>query len=227
MDHNNEQETGYDRKAGTVGRPLPGVEVRLVGVDGGGEDEGIEGGGGGGGGGKSKEIITPPGSVIPPESCESGMLQVRGPNVFKEYWNNPVATREEFEEDGSGWFKTGDIAARNPKTGSYSILGRSSVDIIKSGGYKLSALDIERVLLENEDVVEVAVLGVSDDQWGQKVAAVVAFAPGKERTLDELRKWCGDRMAKYKQPTLLRVVPAIERNAMGKVNKKSLLASLF
>ena len=154
-----------------------------------------------------------------------GELRVRGPAVFREYWRKPEATKSEFDEDG--WFKTGAIAAFSESDNAYRILGRASVDIIKSGGYKLSALDIERVLLENEKISEVAIVGLEDPEWGQRVAAQIVQSPdcsnNDEITLKELRDWCSTRMAKYKIPSVLRVVPAIEKNAMGKINKKELV----
>eukprot|EP00938_MAST-03A_sp_MAST-3A-sp1_P001317 g1317.t1 len=152
-----------------------------------------------------------------------GELRVRGPAVFREYWGKPEATKSEFDDEG--WFKTGDIAKFDETENAYRILGRASVDIIKSGGYKLSALDIERVLLENENIAEVAVVGLDDEEWGQRVAAqIVQRSECKdEMTLKELRDWCSSRMAKYKMPSELRVVSSIEKNAMGKINKKQLV----
>lgn len=94
-----------------------------------------------------------------------GSLLVKGPSVFKEYWANPEATGKEFTKDG--WFKTGDTVEFSK--GNFKVLGRNSVDIIKSGGYKLSALEIETELLSLEQVREVAVVGIPDPTWGQKV----------------------------------------------------------
>jgi len=132
------------RVAGTVGQPLPGVSIRIVPTDDHNENEVAE---------------TTSNTEI------KGELQVKGDNVFKEYWNNQEATKKEFTNDG--WFKTGDIAQciypvfENSDKSDFKyvkILGRNSVDILKSGGYKISALEIERCLLENEKVKEVAVL---------------------------------------------------------------------
>ncbi len=131
------------RLPGTVGFPLPGVTVRIV-------DEKT-----------GREVDTTKG--------EAGELRVKGPAVFKEYWKKPKATSETFDEEG--WFKTGDVAT--VLNGYYKILGRASVDIIKSGGYKISALDIERELLEHPDISECAVVGVEDEEWGQKIVAIV------------------------------------------------------
>ncbi|EPS45134.1 hypothetical protein H072_907 [Dactylellina haptotyla CBS 200.50] len=189
---------GTGRPDGGVGWPLDGVEVRLVAEDG--------------------SIISHP--------MEHGEIQIRGGNVFKEYWQRPEATSKEFTADG--FFKTGDIAYRD-QSGGYFIQGRSSVDIIKSGGYKISALDVEREILANiPEVKEVAVVGVEDEEWGERVAAVLAMrdgydAPELKPFRDKLRK----SLAPYKIPTLLKVVKGIERNAMGKVNKKQLIKDLW
>lgn len=114
--------------------------------------------------------------------------------------------------------------------GAYRILGRTSVDIIKSGGYKISALEIERHLLEHPLIAEVAVVGVADITWGQKVAAIVVLRQQEKSaafSLDDLRQWAKSRLPPYQLPTALRVVKSIPRNALGKVNKKELVADLF
>lgn len=154
---------------------------------------------------------------------EPGELWVRGPSVFSEYFNRPEATEQAFED---GFFKTGDIAVR--ERGMYKILGRASMDIIKSGGYKISALDIERVISEHENVEEVVVLGVPSETFGEKIAAVVTLVdPEQKLHLSSLRRFCSDKLAAYKIPTLLRVVEEIPRNAMRKVNKRQLREELF
>ncbi|KAL4957304.1 hypothetical protein BDW69DRAFT_156640 [Aspergillus filifer] len=181
---------------GSVGWPLPGVQVRLT----------------------SKET----GTIIPESDTESdGQIEVKGDNVFSEYWRRPEATAKEFTEDG--WFKTGDVARRNAE-GAYFIQGRASVDIIKSGGYKISALEVERKLLALQEVQEVAVVGVADEEWGQRVAAVVKQREGTAPLeLQSLRAQLKQEMAPYKIPTVLKIVDGIERNAMGKVNKKTVV----
>lgn len=135
---------------GSVGWPLPGVQVRLTGETGG--------------------VITSSGQD------EAGNIEIQGPNLFAEYFKREKATVESFTEDG--WFKTGDVAKRDAD-GAYFILGRESVDLIKSGGYKISALEVERKILGNDvlgDIVrEVVVVGVEDVEWGQRVAAVVTL----------------------------------------------------
>ncbi|RQM23695.1 hypothetical protein B5M09_003086 [Aphanomyces astaci] len=158
---------------------------------------------------------------------QDGELQVRGPTLFKAYWNRPDETQSEWTTDG--WFKTGDVAEYNATFASYRILGRASVDILKSAGYKVSALEIERVILEHPQVRECAVYGVPDDTWGQIVASVVrldAGTSGIEQLEPPLVEFLKLNLAKYKIPRIFHVVDAIPKNAMGKVNKKS-LPSLF
>lgn len=156
------------------------------------------------------------GNIIEGENIP-GEIRVRGENVFLEYWENPQATKDSFVED---WFCTGDVAVR--ETGYYRILGRSSIDIIKSGGYKLSALEIEGTLLTHESIAECAVIGVEDETWGEAVTAFVVLKP--EQSLDHahLKRWCETRMSPYKIPKHLRVLESLPRNAMGKVVKPEL-----
>ncbi|HET9986264.1 MAG TPA: acyl-CoA synthetase [Longimicrobiales bacterium] len=176
-----------ERRPGHVGRPLPGVEVRLVD-----EREG------------------------PVADGEAGQIQVRGPGVFREYWRRPDATAGAFTPDG--WFRTGDRGI--VENGSYRILGRESVDILKTGGEKVSALEIEAVLRGHALVADCAVVGVPDPEWGDRVCAAVVPAPGSSApTPDELRAWARERLAPYKVPKEVRLVPELPRNAMGKVTK--------
>ncbi|XP_035613925.2 malonate--CoA ligase ACSF3, mitochondrial-like isoform X2 [Oncorhynchus keta] len=125
-----------------------------------------------------------------------GELMVRGDQVFTEYWNKPEATRESFTEED--WFKTGDTVVYTD--GVYWIMGRTSVDIIKSGGYRISALEVQRPLLAHPDTTDVAVIGARDATWEQKVTAVVQLKRGRSMTLSELKTW--DRL-QAKQRTLL------------------------
>lgn len=150
---------------------------------------------------------------------EGGEVHVRGANVFREYWRKPEATNESFTTDG--FFKTGDIAECD-EDGYYRILGRSSQDIIKSGGYKISALEIESVLLEHPQVYEAAVVGISDETYGERVAAALVLRESANKFDEEfnfLTLWLRDRLAHYKIPTLWRHVSQLPRNAMGKVIK--------
>jgi malonyl-CoA/methylmalonyl-CoA synthetase len=142
-----------------------------------------------------------------------GEIQVRGDTVFAEYWDRPDATAEAF--DGP-WFRTGDVAVRD--NGSYRILGRASVDILKTGGEKVSALEIEEVLLGHPSVAEVAVVGLPDPEWGDRVVAAVVAA-GDPPNSSELSAWCRDRLAPAKVPKEFHIVETLPRNAMGKVTK--------
>ncbi|XP_028813047.1 acyl-CoA synthetase family member 3, mitochondrial isoform X2 [Denticeps clupeoides] len=197
------------RTPGAVGTPLPGMEVRIVMTN------------------TTNAIIAEGNSretqVRAGLEGKEGELMVRGPSVFKEYWNRPEETRGSFTEDG--WFKTGDTAVY--RDGVYWIMGRTSVDIIKSGGYKISALDVERHLLAHPDIIDVAVIGVKDPTWGQKVVAVVQLQKGVELSLAELKAWARDHMASYTIPTGLLLVKEMPRNQMGKVNKKDLMKQFY
>lgn len=156
------------------------------------------------------------GEIIEAEDVP-GEIRVLGDTVFAEYWNNPKASEESFVD---GWFCTGDVAVR--EGGYYRIMGRSSVDIIKSGGYKLSALEIEGTLLSHEKIAECAVVGVEDETWGEAVTAFVVLRPGQVLDYAELKAWCETRMSAYKIPKVLRLLDSLPRNAMGKVLKPAL-----
>ncbi|KAM0938566.1 putative oxalate--CoA ligase [Dioscorea sansibarensis] len=189
-----------NRKGGTVGIPLPRVEVKII----------------------TEEKSEKDGPAI-------GELCVRSPSLFKEYWKQPKVTAESFID--GGFFKTGDTVTVD-EDGYYIILGRTSADIMKVGGYKLSALDIEAVLLEHEDLLEVCVLGLPDKDYGEIVCAIVVPQEhAKKRaekelkpvmTLEEFQSWAKERLAPYKIPTKLVLWDTLPRNAMGKVNKKEI-----
>ena len=145
---------------------------------------------------------------------QPGEILINGDNVFLEYWNRPNATEESFV-DGR-WFKSGDIAI--VEDGYYRIMGRNSVDIIKSGGYKISALEIEEVLRTHNLIKDCAVVGIDDEEWGELiVAALVVSDPAID--LKELNKWLREKMAAYKTPRKYLLVDELPRNAMGKVTK--------
>ncbi len=180
------------RRPGFVGVPLPGVEVRLV------DESGVQ-----------VSVGTP------------GELEVRGDNVFKEYWRRPTETRAAFRD---GWFRTGDMAVLEDD--SYRLLGRTSVDIIKTGGYKVSALEIEETLREHPAIAECAVVGVADGEWGERVSVAVELRAGATLVLDDLQVWAKARLAPYKVPRALTAISALPRNAMGKVIKPE-VAALF
>jgi len=179
-----------ERVPGSVGTPLPGVEVQLVGDD---------------------------GNPVPPGA--PGEIEVRGPNVFAEYWGQPDATQDAFRD---GWFRTGDSAM--VEGGVYRILGRTSVDILKTGGHKVSALEIEEALRAHPAVAECAVVGVPDAEWGERVAAAVVLPDGAALDLSSLRAWAKESLAPHKLPSRLLVLDALPRNAMGKVMKPALVA---
>ncbi|KAL0485636.1 malonyl-CoA/methylmalonyl-CoA synthetase [Acrasis kona] len=153
------------------------------------------------------------------EGAQTGELYIAGPTVFTEYWNKPEATKKTFEGE---WFKTGDFASMD-ENGVYRILGRLNADIIKTRGYKVSALDVERHALEHPSIHECAVMGIEDKEWGEKIVALIVLHDGKaDVTASELREFLKDKMASYKIPSELKIVKEIPKNAMGKVNKKQL-----
>jgi malonyl-CoA/methylmalonyl-CoA synthetase len=140
--------------------------------------------------------------------------------VFGEYWRRDAETVAAFTADG--WFRTGDVAEL--RDGRYRMLGRTSTDILKTGGYKVSALEIEEVLREHPRIGECAVVGLADEEWGQRVAVAVLLRPGAAPLgLDELRAWGKERLAPYKVPTRLLVVDQLPRNALGKVVKSEVV----
>jgi malonyl-CoA/methylmalonyl-CoA synthetase len=167
--------------------------------------------------GVAVRVVGADGADVP--DGEPGELLVRGPAVFREYWRRPEETAAAFTPEG--WFHTGDVGER--RQGWYRILGRTSVDIIKTGGYKVSALEVEHVLLAHDAVDQCAVVGVPDDDWGERVTAAVVLHPGHSLTLEVLRAWATDRLAPYKIPRHLTVLDELPRNAMGKVTKPALV----
>ncbi|MEO3756298.1 acyl-CoA synthetase [Streptomyces sp. B6B3] len=178
-------------RAGTVGVPLRGVELRLVGEDG-------------------RE--TTPGDV--------GEIQVRGPNLFTGYLGRPEATEATFADDG--WFRTGDMANRDPD-GAVRIVGRRATDLIKSGGYKIGAGEIENALLEHPGVLEAAVTGEPDADLGERVVAwVVPADPDRPPAPRDLAGHVARQLAPHKSPRAVRYLDALPRNAMGKVVKQDL-----
>lgn len=160
-------------------------------------------------------LVDDEGLPVPPGIA--GEIQVKGPGVFLEYWRRPEATTKAFRD---GWFCTGDLAI--VEENAYRILGRISIDIIKTGGYKVSALEIEEVLCTHPDIQECAVVGVADPEWGERVCAALVLNPGCQLTLESLRAWAKNYLAPYKVPTRILTMESLPRNAMGKITKPSL-----
>jgi malonyl-CoA/methylmalonyl-CoA synthetase len=181
-------------RAGTVGVPLPGVGLRLVEED---------------------------GSAIP--SCDGetvGEIQVRGPNLFTGYLNRPDATEAAFTADG--WFRTGDMAVRDPD-GYVRIVGRKATDLIKSGGYKIGAGEIENALLEHPGVREAAVTGEPDPDLGERIVAwVVPADPQSPPSAQELADHVAGRLSPHKRPRVVHHLESLPRNDMGKIMKRAL-----
>jgi malonyl-CoA/methylmalonyl-CoA synthetase len=148
-------------------------------------------------------------------------LWLRGPSVFAGYHERPEATAAAFSADG--WFKTGDVAERD-EVGNVRLLGRTTVDILKSGGYKISALEIEEAFREHPSVGEVAVVGVADERWGERIVAVVVLCAACD--VETLRAFAKERLATYKVPRDIVVATSLPRNAMGKVMKPDLVKTL-
>ncbi|HEU5472167.1 MAG TPA: acyl-CoA synthetase [Actinophytocola sp.] len=181
-----------ERRPGTVGVPLDGVEVRLV------DDAGV--------------------AIGPWDGTTVGEIEVRGPNLFLGYLNRPEATAAALRD---GWFRTGDVAVRDPD-GYLRIVGRRATDLIKSGGYKIGAGEIENALLEHPGVAEVAVTGQPDDDLGERIVAWVVPAAGPAPTAAELADHVARLLAPHKRPRVVHFLDALPRNEMGKVMKRSL-----
>lgn len=180
-----------ERRPGWVGLPLAGVQTRLVDDD---------------------------GAPVPHDGETIGRLQIKGPMVFGGYLNRPEATAEAFDSDG--WYRTGDVAVIDAD-GMHRIVGRESVDLIKSGGYRIGAGEIETVLLGHDGVDEAAVVGVPDDDLGQRI---VAFVVGNAAP-EVLIEFVAQQLSAHKRPREVRLVDSLPRNAMGKVMKKELAQS--
>jgi malonyl-CoA/methylmalonyl-CoA synthetase len=182
------------RTPGVVGPPLPGITLRLV------DDH--------------RRLVAPGPDVL-------GEVAVKGPNVFAGYLNRPEATAQAL--DAAGFFHTGDIAAITA-AGEVKIVGRRATDLIKTGGYKVGAGEVEAALLEHACVREAAVIGVPDDDLGERIVAFVVAAPGTAPREEELSDHVAKLLAPHKRPRTVRLLPALPRNAMGKVLKKQLAA---
>jgi malonyl-CoA/methylmalonyl-CoA synthetase len=179
-----------DRIAGTVGFPLPGVSIRVVDME--------------------------SGEELP--SGETGMLEVKGPNVFKGYWNMPAKTKEEFREDG--FFITGDLGLIDEK-GYVNIVGRGK-DLVISGGYNIYPKEIESEIDLLDGVLESAVIGVPHRDFGEGTTAVVVKKPGSPLEEKHILTALSERLARYKLPKRVLFADELPRNTMGKVQKNIL-----
>jgi malonyl-CoA/methylmalonyl-CoA synthetase len=179
-----------DRRAGTVGRPLPGVEV----------------------------IVTDPETGMPLPAGETGVVEVRGPNVFKGYWRMPEKTRDEFRDNG--FFITGDLG-RFSDDGYLTLVGRQK-DLIITGGYNVYPKEIEVLLDEQPGVLESAVIGVPHPDFGEAVIAVLVPQSGASPDPIAIDAFLREHLARYKQPKALEIVAELPRNTMGKVQKNLL-----
>lgn len=184
-------------RPGSVGVPLPGVELRLV-------DE------------AGAAVAAYDGETI-------GEIQVRGTNLFSGYLNRPEATAAAFDGD---WFRTGDMAVRDAD-GAVRIVGRKATDLIKSGGYKIGAGEIENALLDHPGVREAAVTGEPDPDLGERVVAWIVPAdadPGARPSPEELEAHVARQLSPHKRPREVRFLDALPRNDMGKIMKRALSA---
>jgi fatty acid CoA ligase FadD36 len=176
-----------ERRPGSVGLPLIGVQTRLVDED---------------------------GETVPHDGETIGRLQVQSPTMFDGYLNRPDATAEAFDGD---WYQTGDVAVIDD-TGMHRIVGRESVDLIKTGGFRVGAGEIETVLLGHPGVSEAAVIGAPDDDLGQRIVAFVVGDADPQALID----YVAEQLSVHKRPREVRRVESLPRNAMGKVLKKEL-----
>jgi fatty-acyl-CoA synthase len=159
----------------------------------------------------SREIRTPK---------EKGEIITRGPHIMKGYWNNPEATAAAI--DSEGWFHTGDIGYLD-EDGFLFIADRLK-DMVITGGENVYPAEVESVLYDHPAIAEIAVIGLPDEQWGEAVVAIVALKPDASLELEELRTFALDRLARYKLPRRLEIMPALPRNPAGKVLKFQLRA---
>ena len=183
-----------ERRMGSVGLPLPGVEARIV----------------------------DPETEEPLPDGQAGAVQIRGPNVFKEYWRQPEKTAAAFSPHG--WLRTGDLGLREPD-GYFTLKGRAK-DLIITGGFNVYPPEVERVLNEHYAVKTGVVIGCPDADWGERVVAVVVTEPRESVSAEDLVEFCRERLAAYKCPKEIIFTQSLPRNAMGKVQKVKLRQEL-
>ncbi|MEM7113231.1 MAG: AMP-binding protein [Chloroflexota bacterium] len=183
-----------ERRVGSVGMPLPGVQARVVNPE---TDE-----------------LLPDGEV--------GEVQIRGPHVFGGYWQMPQKTADSFTADG--WLRTGDMGLREPD-GYFTLKGRAK-DLIISGGLNIYPPEVELVLAEHPAVFASAVIGCPDEEWGERITAVIVLKEVAQTTEDEIIQFCRERLASYKAPRQVVFTTSLPRNALGKVQKARLRVDL-
>jgi long-chain acyl-CoA synthetase len=178
------------RKVLSIGKPIWGVNVRVV-------DEN--------------------GKELPPGPDNVGEIVIRGHNIMKGYYNKPEATAEAFRD---GWFHTGDLAYQD-EDGFFFIVDRKK-DLVVRGGYNVYPREVEEVLFEHPSIAEAAVIGKPDDKLGEEVVAIVALKQGADATPEDVIAYCKDRLAAYKYPREVRIVPELPKGPTGKILKKEL-----
>ncbi|KXX58563.1 hypothetical protein AZG88_08475 [Rhodococcus sp. LB1] len=186
----------HERRRGWVGLPVAGTQTRLRGEDGG---------------------------LVPSDGDTVGQLEVRGPSLFRGYLGRPEDTARSFTDDG--WFMTGDLAVQD-RSGCHRIVGRASTDLIKSGGYRIGAGEIETSLLNNHTVKEAAVVGLPDTDLGERLVAYIVPSDDRRDSSQiekELIEYVGVHLSRHKRPREIRIVESLPRNAMGKVQKKRIV----
>jgi long-chain acyl-CoA synthetase len=200
---------GGPPKPGSVGRPLPGIELRLVDAD---EPDpaGLEAGAG-----AADDPGTDAGEYDFDTGGDTGLVAIRGRNLFSGYWPDGAGG-----PDADGWFRTADVGFTDAD-GDLHLVDRSS-DLVIVNGFNVYPREVEQVLLELPGVAEAAVVGVPDERSGQAVRALLVSAPGVEPTVDEVRAHCVGRLARFKVPALIEFVPALPRTPTGKVARRQL-----
>jgi acyl-CoA synthetase (AMP-forming)/AMP-acid ligase II len=185
-----------ERRAGSIGFPLPGTEVTLDEPD-------------------KAQTAGRGGSEARPPAEEGAELLVRGPTVFAGYFGKPAQTADRFSD---GWFRTGDLGV--VERGYVRLLGRAT-EVVISGGHNVYPAEVEDVLLSHPDVAEVAVSGTPSDEWGEVVTAWVVPESGS-LDVEALLAHAATGLAPYKRPRIVRTVDSLPRNSMGKVLRRSL-----
>ena len=178
-------------KPGTIGRAIPGCEMKLVDIDG---------------------NDTPAGEI--------GEIAIRGENIMKGYWNRPEATKEAIPD---GWFRSGDLATVDDE-GYYTIVDRKK-DLIIRGGLNIYPREVEEVLYTHPEVLEAAVVGIPDDLMGEEVGAAVVLRPGATATLDDIQDYVKERIAAYKYPRKLWLLPELPKGPSGKILRREVRPS--